>query len=747
MSENTNSNVMRYSSLYNLLDGLDLSYLLYEDDTEVLVEYINTLSPPNSIYGWLVYLLKEIRNIKGTQDAFDNVPSVREIAKLVPDRLLEVIDRLDSDDKVNPLSANQGRILRNMINELNERVDNLYNINLSQFIEYKNKSLYEVSSNLFGKTMNLEIHGYSLKNIISESQRYVTLSSNEVTVRIDDGIPEPSSVYTVVLDIPVKQEIRLQLFCDGIPISSPIAFSCKNGRNIIQMQTYKNIYYDADYTLKLTTTEGGFTISNVMMLLGVISRPSEIPEYIKGTRHITSSPTGVGKELYISEDLTISDNLTIGDRNYSVELVAIGQNKLSTSSIINRANWTSEIDNYGFIYFKIEHLNPNKKYIFKINSSTIPADNNIDIVIAQYPGKVEKFIVKGVNNKATYAIVYPNMFGQLYVGARTINDTNFGILKNILSESYMIQNNFDMENTYPYKEIRKVISTPSHIVSDPADETFSDKVYQDEYGNVLFNHRYAYITVPPDAIIENYLSSTGDDVTNDRTELFRVEFYTNKDVDVSSLHNFSSEFTYVSPFLSTYIEMGEYCTVEKDENQAIPLYLDDDYTELLVQTEKSLYITPIKTKENEEDLFKRSVYYNELEEDTDNSGLFADDLSEYQSINLVININKAKINKIMIEHPEITTRAEALRKYLYDTDFGIYLELFKPYNSMLPITNLEVPIFEEGTTMTTNCLTKPIFNFIIPNSLGTIVRSQITQINNLFNILYDRILPHIIENY
>lgn len=93
----------------------------------------------------------------------------------------------------------------------------------------------------------------------------------------------------------------------------------------------------------------------------------------------------------------------------------------------------------------------------------------------------------------------------------------------------------------------------------------------------------------------------------------------------------------------------------------------------------------------------------------------------------------------------VTDRTEALRKYIKEKNLKLYLELNTPYEEIIPIPGFNISIFEEGSTVTTNSDLKPIFDFVMPNSLGTILQSQISQINNIYKVLYNDILPNITE--
>lgn len=701
----------KFKTLYDSLNKETIDFLLNEDNQDRLIKYINSLSPNNSIYAWIVYFIKDIRNIKGTPDAFDGCTNISEINKLVPDNNLTTIDTLSSTSKLDPLSANQGRVLRNMLDDLSDRVEALHNINLSKFIEYKGKSLYEVNTNLYGKTMKLGINGYSLKNLFSNEIRYYSTTDEENYVKITNGIPKPGGIYTLSMDLPENQKISVQLLCGNVPISSKVKFTANNGRNIIQIHTYSKVYFNDDYYLKLNIENPPFTLSNMMLLEGNIRRTDELPEYVDNITHITNEV----------------------NNEYILNLISIGQNKLDVNKLNNINNWDREEDNYGFRYFKISNLNPNKQYIIAINKENVNANNSNEIVLATYKNKIYKFLVRNSNTVVDYVISYPNMFGELYIGAKLNTSTAFNNVKSILNGAYIVQSNFDMENNHPYIESRKEFKIPNHIVSDPSDESFYDRIYQDESGNVKVNYKYAMMKVPINSYIVKYGSSSGDFIENDRTELFRLEFYDNKEIDHLSLHNLSSEFTYVSPYLSTYIDIGEFITIEKEKDKPVPLYVDDDFTELLVNDDKALYITPIKSEDEYET--------GSIEPPTN----LSNKLEELELFRVVINISKSKIDKVMRENPNITERTEALRKYIEDKDLTLFLEYKVPHDEQIKISGFDIPIFEEGSTITTGSITRPIFDFVIPNSLGTIIRSQVTQINNLYTILYEEILPHIIE--
>lgn len=697
----------KYESLFKYLNKESVEFLLKEENQNRIINYIESLSPNNSIYAWLIYFIKEIRDIKGTQDAFTGTPSMSDINKLVPDNILNTIDSLISTDTNNPLSANQGRVLRNMIEDLKERVESLYNINITNFIEYKNKSLYEVSTNLYGKTMNLGIEGYSLRNIVGVENRYFSVSDNN-NIPITEGILKPGALYTIVMDIPESQEIKIQLKCGDIPVSSKVKFNSKNGRNIIQLQTYNRIFYNNKYYLNVEVHNPPFDLSNIMVLEGNVARINEIPEYVEKLSHITKY---------------------IGNGIYGLDLVSIGQNKLNKNEMKKINNWNIS-DNFGFKYFKVSNLNPFKKYIFAINNNT---SSGVEIVISQYPNKIEKIIIKGSDNKAAFPIIYPNMFGEIYIGAKNVTEDNFNTVISTLENSYLVQTNYDLDEPSEYKEEIKNIRLNDHIVSDPYDSSFFDKIYHDKEGEIKYQHKFATLNIPKDSIITKYIGSSGEYLENDDTELFICNFYSNINIDHVSNHNFCTEFTYISPYLSTYIDIGEYCTIEKDKDKPVPLYIDDDYTELLIKDDKTLYIRPIKDGENL------------LKSENDNSTNFESKSETLEEFKLIINISKSKLNKIIAEDNSITDRTEALRKYIKEKNLKLYLELNTPYEEIIPIPGFNISIFEEGSTVTTNSDLKPIFDFVMPNSLGTILQSQISQINNIYKVLYNDILPNITE--
>lgn len=700
----------KFKTLYDSLNKETIDFLLNEDNQDRLIKYIDSLSPNNSIYAWLVYFIKDIRNIKGTPDAFDGCTSMNEISKLVPNNKLQTIDNLTSTSTTDPLSANQGRVLRNILEELSNRVESLHNISLSKFIEYKGKSIYEVNNNLYGKTMKLGVNGYSLKNLFSKEKRFYSVDEENL-IEITNGIPKPGEVYTLSMDLPENQKTSVQLLCGNIPISSKVEFSANNGRNIVQLHTYSKVYFNEEYYLKLTVHNPPITISNMMLLEGNIRRTDELPEYIDNITHITNKVSN----------------------EYLLELISIGQNKLNLEKLNNISNWDTEADNYGFRYFKISNLNPNKQYVVAINKNNVNANNSNELVVTKYRNKIYKYLVRNSVSVVEYILTYPNMFGELFIGAKLDTDTAFNNVKSILNGAYIIQSNFDMENEYGYKESKKQFKIPSHIVSDPSDESFHDRIYQDDTGNVNIRYKYAMMKVPLNSYIVKYGSSSGDFIENDKTELFRLEFYDNREIDHLSLHNFSSEFTYVSPYLSTFIDIGEFITIEKEKDKPVPLYVDDDFTELLIGDDKSLYITPIRT-DNEED--------EEEVEKIEEPNILDNKTEDLELFKVIINISKSKIDKIMRDNPNITERTEALRKYMENTDLTLFLEYKIPHVEQIKISGFDIPIFEEGSTITTGSITRPIFDFVIPNSLGTIIRSQVTQINNLFKILYEEILPH-----
>ena len=64
----------KYESLFKYLNKESVEFLLKEENQNRIINYIESLSPNNSIYAWLIYFIKEIRDIKGTQDAFTGTP-------------------------------------------------------------------------------------------------------------------------------------------------------------------------------------------------------------------------------------------------------------------------------------------------------------------------------------------------------------------------------------------------------------------------------------------------------------------------------------------------------------------------------------------------------------------------------------------------------------------------------------------------------------------------------------------------
>ena len=96
----------------------------------------------------------------------------------------------------------------------------------------------------------------------------------------------------------------------------------------------------------------------------------------------------------------------------------------------------------------------------------------MELVISRYPNNIERIIIKDLYNIASFPSIYPNMFGELYIGIKNLSEYNFNKLVSVLENSYLIQSNFDLSKPNEYIEEVKNIRIKNHIVSDPFNSSF-----------------------------------------------------------------------------------------------------------------------------------------------------------------------------------------------------------------------------------------------------------------------------------
>ena len=95
--------------------------------------------------------------------------------------------------------------------------------------------------------------------------------------------------------------------------------------------------------------------------------------------------------------------------------------------------------------------------------------------------------------------------------------------------------------------------------------------------------------------------------------------------------------------------------------------------------------------------------------------------------------------------PSITDLA-SFKKYLQDNSAVLYYELDTPVETKLSLNSLDLEIYKDITYITTDNAIQPVLNLKIPSNLGGMAQANAQNINKLYKLIDEVIIPQLINN-
>ena len=112
--------------------------------------------------------------------------------------------------------------------------------------------------------------------------------------------------------------------------------------------------------------------------------------------------------------------------------------------------------------------------------------------------------------------------------------------------------------------------------------------------------------------------------------------------------------------------------------------------------------------------------------------------SNVKSRTLSITISKTKLNN--------TNTTGAFKEWLSNNPTTVYYELATPIETKLNINNLDLEVYKDTTYITTDNTIQPTLSFKVPSNLGGIIQANSQNINELYKLIDEVIIPQLINN-
>lgn len=135
---------------------------------------------------WKVVIEDLIKDLKGTENLDDPVPSIQEMDDKLPDTPLLVIDNSTSFDTTNALSVEETGRISDEADILNLKLDKLDTDTTPEYLDFEGNNLTCVGT-LEGRTNNMEIHGGCHFNYLYRYNNDIPLNSK---IRLEPSDPE-----------------------------------------------------------------------------------------------------------------------------------------------------------------------------------------------------------------------------------------------------------------------------------------------------------------------------------------------------------------------------------------------------------------------------------------------------------------------------------------------------------------------------------------------------------------------------
>ena len=112
--------------------------------------------------------------------------------------------------------------------------------------------------------------------------------------------------------------------------------------------------------------------------------------------------------------------------------------------------------------------------------------------------------------------------------------------------------------------------------------------------------------------------------------------------------------------------------------------------------------------------------------------------SNSKSRTLSITVSKTKLNN--------TNTEDAFKQWLRNNPVTVCYELETPVETKLDINNLDLEVYEGTTYITTDNAIQPTLSFKIASNIGSMVQANSQNINNLYKLIEEAIIPQLVSN-
>lgn len=112
--------------------------------------------------------------------------------------------------------------------------------------------------------------------------------------------------------------------------------------------------------------------------------------------------------------------------------------------------------------------------------------------------------------------------------------------------------------------------------------------------------------------------------------------------------------------------------------------------------------------------------------------------SNVKSRTLGITISKTKLNN--------ANTTGAFKQWLSNNPVTVYYELATPIETKLNIKNLDLEVYKDTTYIATDNTIQPTLSFKVPSNIGGIIQANSQNINELYKLIDEVIIPQLINN-
>lgn len=102
-------------------------------------------------------------------------------------------------------------------------------------------------------------------------------------------------------------------------------------------------------------------------------------------------------------------------------------------------------------------------------------------------------------------------------------------------------------------------------------------------------------------------------------------------------------------------------------------------------------------------------------------------------------------NSIFINNGAYNT-VDGFKRWLNENNVVLYYDLATPIETKLDINNLDLEVYKDITHVTTDNVIQPVLSFKIPSNIGGMIQANTQNINKLYKLIDEVIIPQLINN-